>query len=235
MSFGLRYALHAVAAAFVLQLAIDAVALESQRDLFEAAEFGGAGVHHFDLPAALLGMAAVHLVQIAGEQRCLVAARAGADFHDAPRAVGVFARDGQFQQVIPQHLAFLAQAVDFRGRHLAHLGVVGVEHVLSFADLGVELLEGAVLARQARERTVLASGGRQSLAVAQHVGIDQIALELLETGQLGVEEFTHRRQTENKVSGRGRHSATGMSATRRDPPSYLPFAFALALPLLRLA
>ncbi len=61
------------------------------------------------LPAFGTGVVAIHFEQIAGKERGLVAAGAGADFHDQPRAIGVFAADGQLQQFAPQRLALGAQ------------------------------------------------------------------------------------------------------------------------------
>ena len=94
LGLGLGHALHAMAAAFELQLAIDAFAFEAEDDFLEPAQFGGAHVEDFDLPAAVLGVVLVHFVEIAGEQGRLLAAGAGADFQDAAGAVGVLAADG---------------------------------------------------------------------------------------------------------------------------------------------
>gem|GEM_PF-4823531 len=45
------YALHAMPAAFVLQVAVDVFAFEGQRDLFETAHFRDAVVHDFGSPS----------------------------------------------------------------------------------------------------------------------------------------------------------------------------------------
>ena len=47
-----------------------------------AAQLAGDSRHHLDLPALALGVARVHAEQVAGEQRRLVAAGAGADFEE---------------------------------------------------------------------------------------------------------------------------------------------------------
>ena len=80
--FGGRHALHAVHAALVLQLAVDALALDQRDDFLDAAGVGVAGRHHLELPALALGVARVHAEQVGGEQRRFVAAGAGADFED---------------------------------------------------------------------------------------------------------------------------------------------------------
>ncbi len=54
----LRHALHAMSAAFVLQLAVAAFAFDAQDHFLEAAQFRGAHVHDLDLPALGLAVAA---------------------------------------------------------------------------------------------------------------------------------------------------------------------------------
>ena len=80
--FGRRHALHAVHAALVLQLAVDALAFDVDDDFLDAALAGFAERHHLELPALALGVARVHAIEVAGEERRLVAARAAADFDD---------------------------------------------------------------------------------------------------------------------------------------------------------
>jgi hypothetical protein len=104
LRLGRRHALNAVTAALILQLAVDAFALERQGDFLEAAKLGRAMVEDFYLPALGLGMALVHFIQVAGEQRRLVAARTAADFHDATGAVRIGAAEGERQQFIPELL-----------------------------------------------------------------------------------------------------------------------------------
>ena len=110
----------------------------------------------------MLGVVAVHLEQVAGEQRGFVAAGAGADFHDHPRAIGVLAADRQIQQLAPQRFALVAQLWQLRFGQLAHLGVVAVDHLLGFSNLLVDLLELAILLGELAERTMLAGDGRNA-------------------------------------------------------------------------
>ena len=56
--FGGRHALHAVHAAFVLQPAVDALALDVDDDFLDAALARLAERHHLELPALPLGVAA---------------------------------------------------------------------------------------------------------------------------------------------------------------------------------
>ena len=137
----------------------------------------------FGLPALRVGVVAVHFVQVAGEQGRLVAAGAGADFHDHARAVGVLAADRQLQQLAPQRLALVAQLRQLGLGQLAHLGVVAVDHLLRFGDLAGDLLELAILLGQLAERAMLAGDGRDARRIRQHLGIDEVLFELLEAGQ----------------------------------------------------
>ena len=78
--FGGRHALHAMHAALVLQPAVGALALDADDDVLDAALVGFAERHQLDLPALPLGVARVAAIEIAGKQRRLFAAGAGADF-----------------------------------------------------------------------------------------------------------------------------------------------------------
>ena len=80
--FGVGHALHAVHAGFVFELGEGAAAADFGDDFLVAAHRAFARGHDFDLPALAGGVALVHAEQIAGEQRRLVAAGAGADFEN---------------------------------------------------------------------------------------------------------------------------------------------------------
>jgi hypothetical protein len=84
-------ALHAMHAALVLHLRVDAVAFDERDDFLEAADRGLGLGEDFDLPAVLLGKALVHAKDLGDKERSLVAAGAGADFEDDVLfVVGVF-------------------------------------------------------------------------------------------------------------------------------------------------
>ena len=147
-------ALDAMAAAFELEVAERPLAVEAERDLPEPAEFGGFHVEDLELPAHRLGEAAVHLVQVAGEQGRLVAPRAGPDLDDHRRVIG--ARLAVVEEVAEGlGVGLLALAED---RQLAlgvrpHLGVgLGVEQGLGLLDLPAEVEVAAVQDRQLGER-----------------------------------------------------------------------------------
>ena len=137
----------------------------------------------FGLPAFHAGVIAIHFEQVAREERRFVATGAGADFHDHPRAVRVFAADRQVQQLAPHCFALGAQLRQLGLGQLAHFGIVAVDHLLRFGDLGIDLLELAILLRQLAERTMLAGNRRNARRIRQHLGIHEIVFELLEAGQ----------------------------------------------------
>ena len=91
--FGVRHALHAMHAGFEFQLGEHAAAAHFGDDFLEAAFAAFADRQDLRLPALLGGVALVHAEQVAGEQRGLVAAGAGADFQDGVVIVHRVLRD----------------------------------------------------------------------------------------------------------------------------------------------
>ena len=82
LRLGFGHALHAVAARFELELRVGARPDDAQDDFLVAAELGRRFRDDLDPPAIALGVARVHPAEAAGEERRLVAARAGADFDE---------------------------------------------------------------------------------------------------------------------------------------------------------
>ena len=94
------------------------------------------------------------------------------------------------------------------------------EHLRGLGDLGVELLEAAVLGGQLGQRAVLAGDGRHPRRIGQHRRIDELPFQLLEAGEVLFQLIAH---------GIGRH---GRSRPAADPTSRLmaaPTAFAVRL------
>ena len=81
-AFGRRHALDAVDARLELQLREHALARDGGDDFLEAADVAVAGRSHLEAPALRGGVALIHAEEVAGEERRLVAAGAGADFED---------------------------------------------------------------------------------------------------------------------------------------------------------
>ena len=93
LRLGRRHALHAVRAGLELELRIGAAADDAADDLAVAAVLAGALAEHLDAPALALGVARVHPEQVAGEDRGLVAAGAGADLEEDVALVARVRRD----------------------------------------------------------------------------------------------------------------------------------------------
>ena len=131
-------ALHAVGAALEAQGPVDALAGDGGDDLLVAARFTGVVVHHGDLPAARLAVAAVHAEEIAGKEGRLVAARAGADFEKRVALVGrVGGEKGEKNRLLGGGDLLLEGGNLLLG-HFAELGVGGgvVDQRLVVGQLG---------------------------------------------------------------------------------------------------
>src|SRR6267142_6876391 len=90
LRFGVGHALHPVHAGFELQFGERAATLHFGDDFLEPAHGALTGGDHLDLPALQRSKALIHPEQVAGEQRGLVAAGAGADFqHDVAVVHGI--------------------------------------------------------------------------------------------------------------------------------------------------
>ena len=87
LRLGLGNALDAVAARLVAQRLVDVGAFDGEDDFLEPAELGGRGVDDGGLEAARLAEVGIHPVEVAGEEGGLLAAGAGADFHDGVAGV----------------------------------------------------------------------------------------------------------------------------------------------------
>ena len=138
-AFGVRHALHPMHAGFELQFCVGAAAFDLGDDFLEAADGAFARRNHLDLPALQRGEALIHAEQVAGEQRGLVAAGAGADFeHDAALVHRVLRQQRDADLLLQRHALLLERGpLDFR--KLAHLGIgrrIGDQRI-DVLDLGL--------------------------------------------------------------------------------------------------
>ena len=91
LAFGDRHPLHTVGAALELEPAPRGVAVDHHRDLIDAAEIAVVVVQDLHRPALGGGECPVHVVKVASEKVCLLAALGASDLHDDCAAVvGVF-------------------------------------------------------------------------------------------------------------------------------------------------
>ena len=117
LTFGFRHALDAMDAALELEAAERALSAHLELDLLEAADAGFVLVDDLDLPAARLGVVAVHAEQIGGEQARLVAARSGANFHDDVLVVAQVFGQQHDLQALAQRLDAALKLGDLFLRH----------------------------------------------------------------------------------------------------------------------
>jgi hypothetical protein len=89
------------------------------------------------------GVALVHLEQLGGEQRRLVAARARADLEDDVALVGRVLRQQHHLQLLLDLRQLVLERVVLDVGELAHLGVGGGvgHHVLEIGELGLHLAQ----------------------------------------------------------------------------------------------
>ena len=122
---GRRDALHAMHAGLELQPREHAFAGDRGDDLLVAAEVVLRDRDDLHLPAAQLGVAAVHAEEIGSEQRRLVAAGAGAHFENGAALVGGVLRQELDPQLLLQFLATRLERFQIGARHGDHLLVGG--------------------------------------------------------------------------------------------------------------
>ena len=170
LRLGGRHALHAVHAALVLQLAVGAAPLDRGDDFLQAADAGLVAREHVELPALTFRVLAVHAEQLGGEQRRLVAARAGADLeHDVLLIVRILG-DEQDLELGQEAVAARHERLELLVRQVAHVGVAAGGQFLRLRDfLGHRLvfperLDDRLDLRQ--RLRVLPVGGR----IALHLG-----------------------------------------------------------------
>ena len=194
-----------MAAALVLQPAVDVLAGDAEHEILEAAELRRARVEHLHLPALLGAEPSVHLVEVPREEGRLVAAGAGPDLHDAPRAVGILVVGAEVEQLVPRGLAPPLELGQLRLDQGPELPVVTAPYLGMLGDLPLERQEGAVFAGHLGERAVLAGHRSEPLGIGQDRRVDHVAFERLETGEPGFELVAH-----------GRRSGAGVAAARQE-------------------
>src|SRR5262249_7101218 len=132
---GLGDPLDAMDAALELEAAVDAVPGDLDDDLLDAAESGRVVGEDLGLPPVALGVAVVHPVELLGEERRLVAARAGPDLEkDVLLVVRVLREEQRLELALePLHLP--------DQRELLFLGELAHPLVLGLADERLRLVE----------------------------------------------------------------------------------------------
>ncbi len=193
LGLGLRHALDPVDAALELEMAERSLPDDAERDLAEAGQLRRLEVERLELPAHLLGEPAIHLEEVAGEQRGLVAPRCHPDLDDQGRMVRAGAAIvEQVAELVTLLLLPRLQPVELGlgiGTHLG-IGLAGAES-LGLRDLPAQLQVSAVGNRDLRQRTALPGQGRDPVRVGRDLGVEQGALDLQESLVVGLELLEH--------------------------------------------
>ena len=155
-----------------LQLREHVLALDQRDDFLHAARRALVHRHHLDLPALALGVARVHAVEVAGEQRGLVAAGAAADLEDRVLAVVRILRQQQDLDLLLGSAALASSSCASSSRAIvAQLGVgLGVGHLLGLREIPSELLVALPRRDQRLELRVLARELHELGALADDLG-----------------------------------------------------------------
>ena len=86
------------------------------------------------------GVTLVHAEQVAGKDRCFVAAGAGTDFQDCAALVHRILRQQRDTDAFFERLELLVKRGNFGLRHIAHFRII--QHGLEIADLGLNAAPG---------------------------------------------------------------------------------------------
>src|SRR5258708_34435746 len=136
LRFRVGDALHTMNTAFIFQLGINFLALNSRDNFFYSTHLRGRAFHHFDFPALGFGVTRVHAEEVAREDAGFVAASAGADFKDNVFVVdGIVGEEKKFQLALRLFFADGKQLFFFLG-HVAHFSVIGFDHHLVSGGAG---------------------------------------------------------------------------------------------------
>jgi hypothetical protein len=167
LRLGLRHALHAVAAGLEAQLAPRAFALDREHDLLEAADLARRRLEHLGPPVLRIEVVLVDAPQIAREQRCFVAAGAGADLHDHLAPVVVLLADQRVDHRFVELGALARDGFEFLLGGCVHLGIG--EQVLGVSAALFERLHAPQQCDLGLERAALAHDRADAPAVGDHL------------------------------------------------------------------
>ena len=178
LRLGRRHPLDAVHAALVLEEGVRAVAADLEHELLEPARVAAGGRERLGLEPVLLGEAGQHLVQVAGEERGLVAAGPGPQLDDHVLVVGGIALDHGEPQILLDPGKRRSRLRELLLRERAHLGIAVGRELGRLVLLGRELAPPARELCRAREPLVLARHLRVAALVREHGRVAQLSLEL---------------------------------------------------------
>jgi hypothetical protein len=152
------HALHAMDATLEPELPVNVLPADEEAHLLETAALAHATAHRLDLPAVRVGIFLIKAGQLGGEQRRLLAARAGADFHDGVARVGRVGRDHGEQHRLLEDVAPARQPGQFLRGELLEGGIAGgiPGQCLGLGNFASKFLKGLMVGDQLGEFLLLA-------------------------------------------------------------------------------
>jgi len=190
LRFRVGDALHTMNTAFIFQLGINFLALNSRDNFFYSTHLRRRAFHHFDFPALGFGVTRIHAEEVACEDAGFVAASAGADFKDNVFVVDrIVGEEKKFQLALGLFFADGKELFFFLG-HVAHFSVTGLDHHLaSGGEVFFHLLELAVLVDDRFEIGVLLGEFLETRGISDDLGSGEFLGHFLVAGVELIEFF----------------------------------------------
>ena len=196
LRLGGRHALHAMTAGFKFEPTIDAVTADLGDHLFKTAVLTFVSAEDLHLPAARFCVTGVHAEQIAGKQRCFIAAGSGAHFHEGVTLVIRIFRQKENLQLLLQLVAFFFGVTQLFLRHFAHFRIV--EHHLRGFNILLHLTPVGIAARHIAQLSILPRQRAEFILIGNRRGIAEQRLyffmALVQRFQFGNNRRLHRRE-----------------------------------------
>ena len=183
-----RNALDAMNTALVSEAAENRGSGNAENDFTKAPEIGGTGLQLLDLQAKGIGIPAIHPIQVGGKKRGLGAARAGADFHDGITVLVGFRREERDLNGALESRHLGLQAGDFLFRERRHFLVLACSQFPVFDNLAGGFFKAAPNFEQLSGGSMLAENLPRALGIVEEVGRGDLALQLLETSPLALDQ-----------------------------------------------
>ncbi len=165
--------------ALVAQFLVDVLALDREHDLLEPAPLAAAAVHHLDLPALRIGVAAVHPEQVGREQRRFLATRPAADLNDRVARVVRVRRDQAELDGLVEFPGFGPQIVELGAGQLRHLRIVAFREFLVLGNLLPDRFSPVIAIEQIFQPLMLPAEFRRAALVGIDVRLGQFCLQLI--------------------------------------------------------
>ena len=142
LGFGLRHPLHPVGTGFKLECPIDRTTRNAGNDFLVAAMLTIIGADNLDLPALAFGITHVHLEQVTGENRRLIAPGAGTNLQEYVLAIVGILGQHQALELFVQFLALLFCQAQLLFRHGSHVGITVAGQFRGFLNIVTGFLPG---------------------------------------------------------------------------------------------